>query len=126
MITVAVLAIVLCAGVAVALLLAAPEGTVRRRFIHVSSIPATALLLEYLFWDRLARRLSYFAVVIPLLTCVASVILAVVGATFIASARERHEHHPALIYSTIIAALPGVLMAGYILLSVVRFVRRDA
>jgi hypothetical protein len=118
MITAGLLAVVLCVVLAVILLLAGRAGTAGRLFVQVSWIPSVALLWEYLLSDTLARHLSYAAVLIPILTCVASFVLTVIGATFIASARQHHEDHSALLYATIIAAVPGALLTGYILFSV--------
>jgi hypothetical protein len=61
----------------------------------------------------------YFAIVPPLLTCLVSLFLAVVGATLLASARERNEPPSGLIQATIVAAIPGMLLFAYMTYSLV-------
>ena len=60
-------------------------------------------------------RLSYFAIVLPLLTSLFSLFLAVAGATLVAAARERNEPSSRLIGATVGAAIPGTLLFGYMI-----------
>lgn len=122
MITAGLLVLVVCVAVAVAALLVARAGTPRRVFIQLSWIPSTALLLEYLFSDNLTKALSYLAIVIPLLTCVVSLVFTLIGATFMASSRHDGERHPDLLWATIIASIPGALLAGYLVYALVTYV----
>lgn len=114
MITFGLLCLVLCVAIAAAVLLLVRGATIRRVFVWISWIPTTALLLEYLFSDILAKTLSYAAIAIPLLTCTASLILTLVGVMLIASRRQHGERHVDLIWATALASVPGVLLAGYL------------
>ena len=121
LIPIGLLSLVLCVAVAVAVLLFAGAGTPRQVFIWLSWIPSSALLLEFLFSDNLARSLSYLAIVIPLLSCVASFTFTLIGAALIASERQHRERHADLIWATLIASVPGVLLAGYLVFAFVTY-----
>lgn len=89
--------------------------TLEVAFVRVSWIPLAALLLEGIFFGHLTRALTYFAIAIPVLTCIASLFLTFIGATLTASARERGEPYAGLLRATIVASIPGALLAGFIL-----------
>ena len=57
-----------------------------------------------------ASNLSYVAIIPPLVTCIANLLLAAVGATLVVTARERHEDFTAVLRATLIAAIPGMLL----------------
>jgi hypothetical protein len=76
---------------------------------RVAWLPAAALLIEGLLWKPLLTKLSYFAVVPLLLTCIASFFLAAVGATLVATARARNEGFSEVLRATLIAAIPALL-----------------
>ena len=74
-----------------------------------------------------ASALGYLAVALPVITCIVSMFLTLVGVTLIASARQRDEHHPGLLRATLLASLPGALLAGYVLFAfIVHAVRSGA
>ena len=74
-------------------------------------LPVAALLVEA-FWRPVLTKLSYFAVIPLLVTCIASLLLAAVGATLVVTARERNEGFTAVLRATLIAAIPGMLLLG--------------
>lgn len=121
MITFGLLCLVLCVAIAAAVLLLVRGATIRRVFVWISWIPTTALLLEYLFSDILSKTLSYTAIAIPLLTCTASLILTLIGVMLIASGRQHGERHVGLIWATVIASVPGLLLAGYLVVEIGNF-----
>ncbi len=121
MITIGLLSLVLCVAVTVVVLLFARTGMPRRVFIWLSWIPSTALLMEFLFSDSLTNSLSYLAIVIPLLTCVASLTFTLIGAALIASERQHRERHTDLLWATVIASIPGALLAGYLVFAFVTY-----
>jgi hypothetical protein len=61
------------------------------KYRRVAWLPVAALLIEGVLWKPVLTKLSYFAVIPLLLTCIASLFLAVVGATLVVTARERNE-----------------------------------
>jgi hypothetical protein len=95
--------------------------TLEVAFIRLAWVPVAALALQAALWRPMTRALSYASIAPPLLTCVVSVFFGVVGATLLAG-RPRSEWHPRLLRSTVLAALPGALLAAYIVASAVRFV----
>ena len=92
----------------------ARRWTIELAFVRVAWIPVTALLLEGLLFRKIAAAISYFAVAIPVLTCVV-LFLTLVGVTLVASARQRHEDDVRLLRATVVAAIPGAVLLGYIL-----------
>ena len=82
------------------------------RYRRVAWLPVAALLVEGVFWKPVLTKLSYFAVIPPLVTCIASLLLAAVGATLVVTARERNEWFTAVLRATLIAAIPGMLLLG--------------
>lgn len=121
MITIGLLSFVLCVAAAVPFLLLARAGMVRRVFVWFSWIPSTALFLEFLFSGILTRTLSYLAIVIPLLTCVVSLGFTLIGAALIASERQLGVRHMDLIWATVIASVPGALLASYLVFAVATY-----
>lgn len=113
------------AAVLVLVLMAFPRrSSLAARYRRVAWVPAAALLIEGAFWKPVLTKLSYFAIVPPLLTCIASLFLAAVGATLIATARERQEDPAPLVRATLIAAIPGMLLLGLILYGLVGAILR--
>ena len=88
--------------------------------IRLAWVPVTALALPGVLWRPMTRALSYASIVPPLLTCIVSFFVGILGATLLAG-RPRSDWHPRLLRSTMLTALPGVLLAAYIVVSVVRF-----
>ena len=115
MITVGLLAVCLVAALGIPFILLARRWTIEVAFIRVAWIPLTALLLEGLFFRRIAETISYFAVALPVLTCIVSLFLALMGSTLVASARQREEDDTGLLRATILASIPGAVLLGYIL-----------
>jgi hypothetical protein len=64
-------------------------------------------------FEPLAIRAPGRDTVPPILTCLLSLVLAVVGATLVAAARERNEPSSGLVRATLVAAIPGVLLFAY-------------
>ncbi len=111
----------LVAAVVVVTLMAFPRQldfalTYRR----VAWLPVAALVVQAILWKPLFSKLSYFAVVPLLLTCIVSFILAAVGATLVATARGRNERSTTVLRATLIAAIPGLLLLGLMFFELVR------
>jgi hypothetical protein len=109
--------IVGCLAIAVlvmGLLVAAKVSTIEIAYRRFAWLPVTALLLQLLLAKPVLSHLSYFAIVPPLLTCLVSLFLAVIGATLLASARERNEPSSGLLQATVVAAIPGMLLFAYL------------
>ena len=107
-----------CFGVAaliLALLLGAKAGAMEVTYRRLAWLPVTALVIEFALAKPALSRLSYFAIVPPLLTCLLSLFLAVVGATLVAAARERNEPSSGLVRATLVAAIPGMLLFAYLI-----------
>jgi hypothetical protein len=79
-------------------------------YSRIAWLPVAALLIEAILWKPLLTRLSYFAVVPLLLTCIASFFLTAVGATLVATARARNEGSNDVLRATLIAAIPAMLL----------------
>jgi hypothetical protein len=77
---------------------------------RVAWLPVAALLIEAILWRPLLTRLSYFAVIPLLLTCIVSFFLTAVGATLVATARARNEGSTEVLRATLIAAIPAMLL----------------
>lgn len=114
MVTVGLLICVL-ASLAVVLLLMRPKGSsLETVFLRMSWLPPIALLAQVILWPLLLR-LSYAAVLPPLLTGIASLFLGVMGATLVAASRQRGEPGRQLLRATLIASIPGVLLLAYMM-----------
>jgi hypothetical protein len=113
------------AVLALVLLVVALRWRVEVVYIRVAWIPLAGLIAQALSIKWLAVRLGFALIVPPLLTCIVSLFLAVIGATLLASARQRGEHVPNLLLATLVAAMPGVLGILYIVWSVVGSVLRS-
>jgi len=81
-------------------------------YIAVCWIPAVALGLEWVFFEPLARLLSYGVILAPLLTCLASILLGIVGVTMLM--RGSGGPRAVLVGATILASVPGLALLGYI------------
>jgi hypothetical protein len=77
------------------------------RYRRVAWLPVAALLIEGVLWKPVLTKLSYFAVIPLLLTCLASL--------FLTTARERNEGSTAALRATLIAAIPGMLLLALML-----------
>ena len=103
----------LVAAILVVTLIAFPRrSNFAATYKRVAWLPVAALLIEAVLWKPLLTKLSYFAVVPLLLTCVASFFLAAVGATLVATARARNERSHEVLRATLIAAIPAMLLLG--------------
>ena len=99
----------------VLLLLMRPKGSsLEAVFVRLSWLPPAALLVQVILW-RFLQRLSYAAILPPLLTCVVSLFLGVMGATLVAARRERDEPDRRLIRATFVASSPGLLLLAYMI-----------
>jgi hypothetical protein len=111
----AALLICVLASLVVLLLLVRPKGSsLEAAFVRVSWLPPAALLAQILLW-RFLLRLSYAAILPPLLTCVASLFLGAMGATLVAAARQRGEPDRRLLQATFVASSPGMLLLAYLI-----------
>jgi hypothetical protein len=70
------------------------------------------------------HRLGYSFFIPPLLTAVASVLLAVVGATLVAAAKQRKAAYNSLLRATLVASIPGLLLFGYLSYALVNYLIR--
>ncbi len=116
---VAVALLGLCAGTVLAVILVAFSRwwPIEVAYVRVSWIPLAALVGQAVFIKPLVQRLSYFVIVPPILTCIVSLFLVVIGATLLAAARQRGERIPRLLGATIVAGIPGLLLVAYVLVS---------
>ena len=115
MITLALVGCVVAAGLVWTLLAFPRRFSFAERYRRVAWLPVAALLIEGLLWKPVLTKLSYFAVIPPLVTCMVSLLLAAVGATLVVTARERNESGTAVLRATLIAAIPGMLLLGLLL-----------
>ena len=76
--------------------------------------------MEYLFADALMRRLSYAFILLPLLTCMASLFLGIVGLVLLMRSQYRMGRRTALASATLLAASPGIFLFGYIIVDATR------
>jgi hypothetical protein len=107
-----------CFGVAaviLGLLLGAKGWGTEVTYRRLAWLPVTALLIEFALAKPALSHLSYFAIVPPILTCLFSLFLAVVGATLVAAARERNESFSGLVRATLVAGIPGILLFAYMI-----------
>jgi hypothetical protein len=107
-----------CFGVAaviLGLLLGAKGWGTEVAYRRLAWLPVTALLIEFALAKPALSHLSYFAIVPPILTCMLSLFLAVVGATLVAAARERNEPFSGLVRATLVAGIPGMLLFAYMI-----------
>jgi hypothetical protein len=118
-ITIGLLSCLVIAGVVASLVLIAKGGVLEVTFKRLAWLPIAALLIQFAIAKPVLARLSYFAIVPPLLTCLFSLFMAVVGATLVAVARERNEPSSGLIRATVVAAIPGTLLFAYMAYSFV-------
>ena len=110
MITLGLLGCFVAASLALALMAFPRRLNLAVTYHRVAWLPVVALLIEGILWKPLLTRLSYFAVVPLLLTCIASFFLTAVGATLVATARARNEGSSELLRATLIAAIPALLL----------------
>ena len=112
MITLGLVGCLVAASLVLALLALPRRLSFAARYRRVAWVPVAALLIEGALWKPVLTTLSYFAVIPPLVTCFASLLLAAVGATLVVTARERNEGFTAILRATVIAAIPGMLLVG--------------
>jgi len=93
--------------------------TLEVAFIRLAWVPVVALIVQATLWSPLMRILSYAFIILPLLTCIVSLFLGVVGATLLA-AHPSAERRPGLLRATMLASVPGVLLVAYIVVSFLR------
>lgn len=119
MIVLGLMGCLVVAGLVLILLAFPRRFSLAARYRRVAWLPVAALLIEGVLWKPVLTKLSYFAVVPPLLTCIASLFLAAIGATLVMTARERHEDATALLRATLIAAIPGMLLLALLVYGLV-------
>lgn len=119
MITLGLVGSLVAAGLVWALLAFPRRFSFAERYRRVAWLPVLALLIEGLLWKPALTKLSYFAIIPPLVTCIVSLLLAAVGATLVVTARERNESFEAVLRATLIAAIPGMLLLGLLVYGLV-------
>jgi len=115
MLTVGLVGCLVAASLVLTLMAFPRRFSVAERYRRVAWVPVAALLIEGVLWKPVLTKLGYFFVVPLLLTCIASLLLAAVGATLVATARERNESSTAMLRATLIAAIPGMLFLALML-----------
>lgn len=123
MLVVAILGCFVAAILVLALLGFSRSFAVEAVYRRMAWVPIGALFVEAALWKPMTQHLSYFAVVPPLLTCLASLLLAVMGATLVASSRQRGENIVHLARATLVASIPGVMLLCYVLYGLMKYVR---
>jgi hypothetical protein len=124
MITLGLLGCLVAASV-VALIAVPRASDFATSYRRVAWLPVAALLIEAILWKPLLTRLSYFAVIPLLLTCVASVFLTAIGATLVATSRGRNEGAAEMLRATLIAAIPGMLLLALMVFGFVNAILRQ-
>ena len=109
MITLGLLGCLVAASVVLTLMAFPRRFNVAVTYPRLAWLRVAVLLIEGILWKPLLTRLSYFAVVPLLLTCIASLVLTAVGATLVATARARNERSSELLHATLMAAIPALL-----------------
>ena len=112
MITLGLVGCLVAASLVLTLLAFPRRFSFAERYRRLAWLPVAALLIEGVLWKPVLTKLSYFAIIPPLVTCMASLLLAAVGATLVVTARERNEGVTAVLRATLIAAIPGMLLLG--------------
>jgi hypothetical protein len=115
MITVGLVGCLVAASLVLTLMAFPRRFSFAARYRRVAWLPVAALLIEAVLWKPVLTKLSYFAVIPLLLTCIASLFLTAVGATLVVTARERNEGSTAALRATLIAAIPGMLLLALML-----------
>ena len=94
--------------------------TLETAFIRLAWVPAAALALQAVLWSPMTQSLGYASIIPPLLTCIVSLFFGIVGVTLLVGSRGA-ERRPGLLWSTILASVPGALLVIYVVASFVRF-----
>ncbi len=94
--------------------------TLEAAFIRLAWVPAAALALQAMLWRPMTQSLGYASIIPPLLTCIVSLFFGTVGVTLLAGSKGA-ERRPGLLWSTILASVPGALLVTYVVASFVRF-----
>ena len=110
MITLGLLGCLVAAGLVLTLMVFTRRFNFAMTYPRVAWLPVAALLIEGILWKPLLTRLSYFAVVPLLLTCIASFFLTAAGAALVVTARARNEQSSEVLRVTLIAAIPALLL----------------
>ena len=113
MITIGLLGCLAVAALVIGVLGVARGTALEVTFSRLAWLPVTALVIEVAFAKPALSRLSYFAIVPVLLTCLVSLLMVVAGATLAAAARQRSERTSGIIRATVVAAIPGMLFFVY-------------
>ena len=92
-------------------------------FVRLAWIPLAALALQVILSRPMTRSLGYASILPPLLTCIVSLFFGVIGTTLLA-AHSRTERHPRLLWSTLVAGMPGALLIVYLVVSLASFLVR--
>jgi hypothetical protein len=120
MITLGLVGCIVAASLVLTLMAFPRRFNLAATYQRIAWLPVAALLVEGLLWKPVLTKLGYFAVIPPLLTCIASLFLSAVGATLVVTARERGEAVAAVLRATLIAGIPGVLLLVLMLYGFVR------
>jgi hypothetical protein len=124
MIVLGVFGCIVAAVLVLALLLLSARVDLVAAYRRIAWVPVAALALEAALWKPLLVKLSYAATIPPLLTGIASLFLATIGATLFAVARTRNEETRGLLRATFIAAIPGLILLALLLYGLVNALLR--
>ena len=94
--------------------------TLEAAFIRLAGVPVAALALQAMLWRPMTQTLGYASIIPPLLTCIVTLFFGIVGATLLAGS-SGGARRPGLLWSTMLAGVPGALLVAYVAISFVRF-----
>ena len=123
MLTLGFLALLVALVLLVILFLLGRMWTLEVAFVRLAWIPLAALALQVILSRPMTRSLGYASILPPLLTCIVSLFFGLIGTTLLA-ARSRTERHPRLLWSTLVAGMPGALLIVYLVVSLASFLVR--
>jgi len=94
--------------------------TLETAFIRLAWVPVAALALQAMLWRPMTKTLGYAFIIPPLLTCIVSLFFGIVGATLL-GVSSGAERRPGLLWSAVLASVPGALLVTYVAISFIRF-----
>jgi hypothetical protein len=97
-----------------ALALLAKVWTFEVAYLRIAWLPLAALAVQGILWKPMLGQFSYFAVAFPVLTAICSLLLLVVGFTLYLSGSGDTVSRPAILRATLVAAVPALLLAAYV------------
>ena len=94
--------------------------TLEIAFIRLAWVPVAALALQTTLWRPMTQTLGYASIISTMLTCIVSLFFGIVGATLLVGSSGA-QRRSGLLWSTMVASVPGVLLVAYVVISFVRF-----